>query len=145
MGEKWWIPTGRNDTLGIMQTDAVSAYPKSLINRLYGAHKRTELFGSLIGQGVKIKIIINTTKVSVKEDGKIVHSEMRSAEIWQGDLEILEDNEYLTKISILGEGQAHPICDIPFALGTGWWMWVPQEWQTEESKDDQSGISEGTI
>lgn len=97
---------------------------------------RTDVFGSLIGQGVKIRIIINTTKVSVKEDGKIVHSEMRSAEVWQGDLEILEDNEYLTKISILGEGQAHPICDIPFALGTGWWMWVPQEWQTEEEIKD---------
>lgn len=116
VAEKWWIQTGE-ESLGIFEADVVSAYPIEFV--------KSDLFGSLIGHNVKIKIVINTAKVHVSDSGKMNYSNQRSSEVWSGEFEILEEEEYLTKISIIGEGVPHPICDIPFALGIGHWRWIP--------------------
>lgn len=69
---------------------------------------------------MKAKIVIMTASV---ESGE--YTGMRHSEIWSGELEILDDREYLVKMSVIGEGMEHPIVDIPFATGIGHWHWVP--------------------
>lgn len=66
---------------------------------------------------MKIKIVINTAD----ENGE----PMARSEIWEGELEILDKNEYLTLISIIAEGKEHPVCQIPFSLHVGWYEWHP--------------------
>jgi hypothetical protein len=69
---------------------------------------------------MKVKIVINTVEVN---DGKV--SEEDRSEVWSGELDILRENVYLTKLSIIAEGEPQPICDIPFSLATGYWAWIP--------------------
>lgn len=69
---------------------------------------------------MQIRIVIN----SVNEPGS---EEENRSEVWSGDIEILDGTIYITKISILGDGQPQPICDIPFAIGKGYYVWVPGE------------------
>lgn len=47
--------------------------------------------------------------------------------IWEGDIEILRENVYVTKISIIADGEdmPQPICDIPFSMNKGYYLWVP--------------------
>lgn len=78
---------------------------------------------------MKVRIVIDTVEVS----GGIT-SKLRS-EVWSGDLEILRDKEYLTRISILGHGEPQPICQIPFAIGIGHYLWIPPDNYPESESD----------
>jgi len=68
---------------------------------------------------MKIKIMINTRKADDIADNRSV--------IWEGDLEILDKEEYLMKISMIGEGQPQPLCEVPFAIGIGYYHWFPPD------------------
>lgn len=68
---------------------------------------------------MKVKIVINTSDA----EGHGI----RRSEIWNGEMEILDKKEYLVMISVIGEGQPQPICQIPFAMGIGHYLWVPPD------------------
>lgn len=76
---------------------------------------------------MKIKIVVNSVR-TYGEDGSVSLDSIRTQksfiEVWSGEMDILDDREYLTKISIIAEGVEHPICDVPFAVGVGYWQWV---------------------
>lgn len=83
---------------------------------------------------MKVKIVINTIDKEPTDDLQLRH---RTSLVWEGELEIKDDQEYLTKISIIGEGQPQPLCDIPFAIGIGYYQWVPPTTlQQEEVETD---------
>lgn len=77
---------------------------------------------------MKIKIIINSIESAPEQQGYWQHS----TEVWSGEMDILEEGTYLTKISLIAEGQPQPICDIPFSLNSGYYMWVPPETAYED-------------
>ena len=58
--------------------------------------------------------------------------------IWEGDLEILDENEYLMMISMIGEGQPQPLVTVPFGLGIGHYVWIPPNNEYESLTDDGS-------
>jgi len=66
---------------------------------------------------MKIKIIIDTQKAEADSHNRSL--------VWEGELEILDEQEYLMKISMMGEGQAQPLCEVPFAIGIGYYHWFP--------------------
>ena len=68
---------------------------------------------------MKIQIIIDTHVEG--ENGN------HRSEVWKGEMEILNKQEYLVMISVMAEGQPQPICQIPFAIGHGHYIWVPPE------------------
>lgn len=70
---------------------------------------------------MKVKIVVED--VTPLYNGKKL--EMQRSQVWEGELELLKENTYITKISMIAEGQEHPICDIPFSIDTGHWIWVP--------------------
>jgi hypothetical protein len=76
---------------------------------------------------MKVKIVV--AALEDKEPGGLDQFQQRTEEtrsvIWEGELDILRDNIYITKISVIGEGEEHPIVDIPFSLDQGWWQWMP--------------------
>lgn len=51
----------------------------------------------------------------------------RRTEVWSGDMDILDQSEYIAKISFIAEGEPQPLCDIPFATGIGHYVWIPGE------------------
>jgi hypothetical protein len=65
---------------------------------------------------MKVKIVINTRKEGQGSDNRSL--------LWEGELEIKDKTEYLTMISVLAEGQPQPICQIPFAIGIGHYLWI---------------------
>ena len=73
-----------------------------------------------------------------REDGGIDH--YRSS-IWEGELEIKNQKEYLTMISIHADGMVHPICQVPFAKGLGHYLWIPPDAILTEERDDQWPIT----
>lgn len=76
---------------------------------------------------MKVSIIITTQKA--EESG------MHRSKVWEGEIEILDHQEYLTMISIMGEGQPQPICQVPFAIGIGHYLWIAPDssWENVES------------
>lgn len=79
---------------------------------------------------MNIKIVINTRKEGQTADNR--------SEIWSGELEITDKDEYLTMISIIAEGQPQPICQIPFAIGIGHYLWIPPDTGYENYEDDET-------
>ena len=77
---------------------------------------------------MKVKIIINTRR---SED-----HEMQRSEIWSGELEIKDKDEYLMLISVIGEGEPQPICQVPFAIGIGHYLWIPPDSGWQETADN---------
>lgn len=73
---------------------------------------------------MKIRIVI--------EDHEGDPTRQAKSEVWSGEIDILKDNVYVTKISILADGEPMPICDIPFSLNKGWYMWVPGNVPSDE-------------
>jgi hypothetical protein len=69
---------------------------------------------------MKVKIAIESASPI---DGSMLG--MRHTVVWEGELEILQDTEYVTKISLIGEGEPQPLCDVPWAIGVGHYVWVP--------------------
>lgn len=68
---------------------------------------------------MKIRIVIDTHVEG--EEG------MHRSPIWEGEIEIHNDKEYITLISVMAEGEPQPICQIPFAIGIGHYIWVPPD------------------
>ena len=66
---------------------------------------------------MKCQIIIDT--IVDGEDG------LHRSKIWEGELEILDKHEYLVLVSVMAEGELHPICQIPFAKDIGHFVWIP--------------------
>lgn len=64
-------------------------------------------------------MIINTMKL-----GDDMELEEHRAEVFDGELEIEPNGEYIVKMSIIGEGFNHPICDIPFSPMVGYYKWI---------------------
>lgn len=64
---------------------------------------------------MKIRITIDGT------DGTMRHR----SQVLEQDVEILDKRLYITKVSILGEGEPQPICEVPFAIGCGYYLWIP--------------------
>lgn len=79
---------------------------------------------------MKCKVIIQTRD---REDGG-----RRTSELWSGEIEFDDQTEYMVKMSILAEGQPQPIVDIPFALGVGYYMWIPPDGSMDETDDGYS-------
>ena len=77
---------------------------------------------------MNVKIIITTMKA--EENG--THRSL----VWEGELDIKDKTEYLTMISIMGEGEPQPICQIPFAIGIGHYLWIPPDTQYETLSGD---------
>lgn len=80
---------------------------------------------------MKVRIIINTWRKTDDNSGYQTQSE-----VWRGDLDITDKDEYLTRIVMIAEGQEHPICDVPFAIGSGHWMWIPPDNLVEREEDE---------
>lgn len=81
---------------------------------------------------MKVKIVINTIKMDDYGQNQIHNY---TSEVWSGELNILPEGEYITKLSIIGEGFEHPICDVPFSPTVGYWHWVSPEWADPEEDD----------
>jgi hypothetical protein len=96
-----------------------------------------DVFGALIlRRDMKVKIIINTLHLG--QDGLKANTQMRTAQVWEGELDIFDDSEYLTKISLIAEGKEHPICDVPFSpdMTPSYWMYVGRVNEEEEYDDE---------
>lgn len=94
---------------------------------------------------MKCRIIINTwVDDRTAEEEAIpfyVKGHNATSEVWRGDLEIMSEREYLLKISVLADGEPQPICDIPFAIGIGHWLWIPPDVELE---DEDNGLHSGS-
>ena len=80
---------------------------------------------------MNIKIVIKAHERA--EDGKLVEV---NSELWAGEIALEQKEIYVAKISVIAQGEPHPICDIPFSLGEGHYLWVPPEntWPDMEEK-----------
>ena len=76
---------------------------------------------------MKIKIVIDTAD----ENGE----PMARSQVWEGELDILNDKEYLTRISIMAEGKEHPVCQVPFSPGIGYYQWIAPDKKYEEGEE----------
>lgn len=75
---------------------------------------------------MKVRLIINTFVGKGVDPGWFTNDgHAERVEVWKGDIDIKEDNVYLMKISLLADGEPHPIVDVPFSVGLGWWEWHP--------------------
>lgn len=79
---------------------------------------------------MKISMIITTAKA--EENGT------HRSKIWEGELEILDETEYLMMVSVMAEGQPQPICQVPFAIGIGHYLWIPPDPIKEMGDYDES-------
>ena len=75
---------------------------------------------------MNVKMIIQTFKEG--EEGT------HRSEIWSGELDIKDKTEYLMLVSVIAEGQPHPICQVPFAIGIGHYLWIPPDDDMESPK-----------
>ena len=76
---------------------------------------------------MKTKIVITTVK-----DGD---GGLRRSEVWSGEMNILDDEEYLVEMSIIAEGKPQPIVNIPFSPGRGHYLWIPGDNDALEDED----------
>lgn len=83
------------------------------------------------GRKMKIQIIIDTHVAD--ENG------LHRAKVWEGEMEIHNDREYITLISIMADGQPQPICQVPFAIGIGHYQWIAPD---PVIQDEESWIEE---
>lgn len=99
---------------------------------------------------MKIRIVIqdyempDTGSVGVDAAGMMVYAaRQRHIQVWSGEIDIERDNIYVTKISIIADGEPQPICDVPFSLNRGYYMWVPPHVELEEDEEFTVLGSEG--
>lgn len=86
---------------------------------------------------MKCKLIITTQKEG--ESGR------HRAQLWEGEIELKDDKEYLAMITLIADGMEHPICQIPFALGIGHWYWrpdAPEQWEETETTSAEESMPE---
>jgi hypothetical protein len=86
---------------------------------------------------MKVKIIIQTWENVPNDSNEPFKTKFRrrQSEVWSGELEILQENEYLAKLSIIAEDEPQPIVDIPFATGIGYYMWIPPQYDVAEEDE----------
>jgi hypothetical protein len=86
---------------------------------------------------MQVRIIIDTW--TSLEDAKPFDQRgyQSRSEVWHGDINIENDKEYLTRITMIADGQEHPICDVPFAIGSGYWRWFPPETPLETNETEE--------
>ena len=91
---------------------------------------------------MKLKFILNTSEpilTTGESEALFDQKYVRTAqEIWKGELE-LPDGVLVMKVSVIAEGQPHPICDIPFSLTEGHWRWIPPAVDYEEDVERIGG------
>ncbi len=87
---------------------------------------------------MKVKIVIQTWESTPTENVFNVKFRRRQSEVWSGELDIVNEQEYLAKISIIAEGEPQPIADIPFAIGIGHYMWIPPDIVIDNEDDGWS-------
>lgn len=83
---------------------------------------------------MRVKIVINTRKAEQDGDNRSL--------LWEGELEITDKDEYLMMISVIGEGQPQPICQVPFAIGIGHYLWIPPDKHYEGGDYDFGALSD---
>lgn len=83
---------------------------------------------------MKVKIIIDTQKTEADSHNRSL--------VWEGEMEILDKEEYLVRVSIVGEGQPQPLCQIPFALGIGYYHWFPPDMRVNDDMGDGDYLDE---
>ncbi len=93
---------------------------------------------------MKCRIILNTFADTRTDEEKtnpfFVRGHHETVEVWRGDLDIIPENIYLLKLSLLGEGEPRPLCDMPFSTGVGYWLWFsPEEGSVYDEGDIRSG------
>lgn len=80
---------------------------------------------------MKAKIVINTWVDTRTEEEQhmafFVKGYAETSEVWSGELEIIPKGVYLLKMSVIAEGEPHPIVEVPFSIGIGHWLWVPPD------------------
>lgn len=74
---------------------------------------------------MKLRIIIEDYEKLAGQDHTEAAAKQGKSEVWSGDVEILREGVYITKISLLADGEPQPICDVPFSMSKGFYMWVP--------------------
>lgn len=83
-----------------------------------------------------LKFILNTLERPSKEGGMV----RTSQEIWSGEMQ-LPDGVLVMKVSVIAEGEPHPICDVPFSLTEGYWEWHPPEAEYGEEVEKVTGMA----
>lgn len=82
---------------------------------------------------MKVRIVVEDYEVDPRDDTPMEAAvRQRKTVVWSGDMEILQDRIYVTKISLIAEGEPRPICDIPFSLNRGYYLWIPAMVDDEE-------------
>lgn len=86
---------------------------------------------------MKCKIFINTLTVKPVPGKPLdARTQMATSQIWEGELDIVDENEYITKVVIIAEGKEHPICEVPFSPDMGgYWQYIPYITAAEEKED----------
>lgn len=84
---------------------------------------------------VKLKFVLNTLEPTDPNSSGFVRT---SQEIWKGEMD-LPDGVLVMKVSVIAEGQPHPICDVPFSLTEGYWKWIPPEGEYGEEVERVGG------
>lgn len=84
---------------------------------------------------MKVKMAIQTRKAEDEMN--------RHAVIWEGELEIKDKDEYLMMISVIADGVPQPICQVPFSIGMGHYLWIPPDREYHEmlGKPEQEVLS----
>ena len=72
---------------------------------------------------MKVKMVIETRQAEQEGNNR--------SQIWEGELDIKDKDEYLMMVSVIAEGQPQPICQVPFAIGIGHYLWIPPDNQYE--------------
>jgi len=84
---------------------------------------------------MKIKFLMN----ALEGDPSNPPMMLTRAQIWEGEMEI-PNGVIVCKVSVIAEGEAHPICDIPFSLNLGHWQWHPPEIPMPEEVERVGGM-----
>lgn len=102
---------------------------------------------------MKVRIIVNSWVDDRTEEEQekpfYVKGHPENSEVWRGDMEILRENTYLLRLSVLADGEPQPICDVPFSLGSGYYMWIPpetgMEYDAEEFSSGRNMANSGAL
>jgi len=92
-----------------------------------------------------IRIMIQDFEVLAGQTPEEASGKQGHVCVWSGDVEFLNDHVYVTKISILAEGQPQPICDVPFSLNKGYYMWVPPAAESHGEDPEVAYIASGKV
>lgn len=87
---------------------------------------------------MKLKFVLNTLEGFDKGEAFNQTYVRTAQEIWNGEID-LPDGVLVMKVSVIAEGQPHPICDVPFSLTEGYWTWHSPEAEYGEEVEKITG------